>query len=77
MSSGGTIYSVYCSKCNSDQKKKMSWTRYIRYKVFDGKSKGQHEIDSTYVNSEPSVCPFGHKIDTKRTKIIETPDQQK
>jgi len=65
-----TIYRVYCSKCNKEKKSKMAWGRYLKYITLDGKSKGYHEIDASYVREEPSTCPFGHNIDTKRTRII-------
>jgi len=67
----GTYYSVYCPTCNAAQKRKMSWFKYIKYVTLDGRGKGRHEIDASYVKGEPSVCPFGHQINTKRTKIIE------
>lgn len=63
-------YRVYCSKCNKDQKKKMSWRKYLYYMTIDGKSKGYYDIDSSLVAAEPTKCPFGHEIDTKRTRVI-------
>jgi hypothetical protein len=47
------IYQVYCSKCNKDIKKKMSWIKYLKYITFDGKSKGYHEIDHDLVGAKP------------------------
>ena len=63
-------YRVYCSKCNKEQKNKMSWRKYLYYMATDGKSKGYHDIHSTLVETEPTRCVFGHDIDTKRTKVI-------
>lgn len=63
-------YRVYCSKCNKDQKKKMSWSKYLYYMTVDGKSKGYHDIDTDWVADVPNKCIFGHEINTKRTKII-------
>jgi hypothetical protein len=67
----GTYYSVYCSTCNAEQKRKMSWLKYIKYMTLDGRGKGRHEIDAKYVKGEPSVCPFGHQINPKKTRLIE------
>jgi len=38
--------------------------------TIDGKSKGYYDIDSSLVAAEPTKCPFGHEIDTKRTRVI-------
>lgn len=62
------IYRIYCSKCNKDQKRKMSWTRWLRYMATDRKSEGYIEIDGSFIQFEPYVCPFGHFIDIKKTK---------
>ena len=64
------IYRVYCSKCNKNIKKKMSWGKYIKYMTMDSRSKGYHEIDAFFVNGEPTKCPFGHPLRTERTKLI-------
>ena len=66
-----TIYRVYCSECNKEKKAKMSWGKYLKYITFDGKSKGYHEIDASYVSKVPTKCPFGHNINEKRTTIID------
>ena len=63
-------YRIYCSKCNKDKKKKMSWGKYLYYVTTDRKSKGYHEIDSSFVSKEPTKCPFGHEINTQHTKTI-------
>lgn len=74
MDSDNQIFRVYCSICSKEQKSKMTWGEYIKYKLLDGKSKGYHEIDSTLLsnntNKIPTACPFGHKINTNRTKTI-------
>ena len=57
------IYRIYCSKCNKDRKKKMSWKKYFYYMTADGKSKGHHDIDSSFITNsigQPTKCPFGH-----------------
>lgn len=64
------MYRVYCSKCNKDMKKKMSWRKWLGYITFDGRTKGYHDIDPSLINGEPSSCPFGHHIRTRRTKLI-------
>ena len=67
-----TIYKVYCSTCNKHQKKKMSWYRYAKYMIKDGRSEGYYEMDSSYIptGQEPVVCPFGHPLRTERTVMI-------
>ena len=62
------IYRIYCSICNKNNKKKLGWVRWLKYVTMDRKSKGYIEIDGSFVNHEPYVCPFGHKIDPKKTK---------
>ena len=64
------VYRVYCSTCNRDMKKKMSWKRYLKYISFDGRSKGYHYIPSFLVGDEPKNCPFGHPIKDEYTVII-------
>ena len=71
------IYRVYCSTCNKAMKSKMSWNKWIKYMTFDGRSKGYHEIDSSFVAGEPSVCPFGHPLRTERTIIIDSDECNK
>lgn len=63
-------YLVYCSKCNREQKKKMSWKDYIYYRAMDGVSRGQHEIDNTIAKKKPEVCPFGHPVKSQHVQII-------
>lgn len=63
-------YRVYCSTCNKEMKKKMSWRKWLSYMTFDGRSKGYHEIDQSFISGEPDKCPFGHPIRTKRTKLV-------
>ena len=65
------VYRVYCSKCNKEKKAKMSWGSWIKYVTLDRRTEGYHKIDASYVRDEPSKCPFGHKINTKRTVIID------
>ena len=70
------LYKIYCSTCNKETKKKMTWYKYIKYISFDRKSKGYHEIYPEYIVNKdektggPSSCPFGHKINTNKTIII-------
>ena len=64
-------YRVYCSTCNRDIKRKMTWKKYISYIAFDGKTKGYHEISIDLLNTEPTTCPFGHPIKSKLTVVIE------
>ena len=66
-------YRIYCSKCNKEQKNKMSWKKYLYYMAVDGRSKGYYSVESSLIEnvseSGPKKCPFGHKINSKHTKI--------
>lgn len=64
------VYRIYCSQCNKDAKSKMNWGKYIYYMSWDSKSKGHHNIETNLWNDEPTTCPEGHEINTKRTKVI-------
>ena len=64
------VYKIYCSNCNRDMKKKMSWVKYLNYMSFDGRSKGYHYIPINLVSKEPNKCPFGHPIKSEFTLLI-------
>jgi len=64
------FYKVYCSKCNSEMKKKMSWTKYIKYISCDGRSKGYHQIPFALLDKTPTACPFGHPVKREMITIV-------
>ena len=64
------FYRLYCSKCNSNVKKRMTWKKYIYYMSFDSKSKGYHDIETSLVDNKPSKCPFGHPIKIDKVTVI-------
>jgi len=64
------FYRVYCSKCNKDVKRKMSWKKYLKYMSFDGHSEGYHNIPIELTNKVPTKCPFGHPIKENLTVMI-------
>lgn len=67
-------YRIYCSQCNKERKKKMSWGRYLYYVTIDNKTRGYQYYDDSfldgYSNGFPTKCAFGHPIDPSRVRTI-------